>query len=365
MEGRVITRATGRAAGPTAGFALLPRSAGARRFPAFLAGVGALVIALAALHIGLGTVRIAPGEVAAALLDRAADPVHRQIVWELRLPRTLIALVAGAMLGLAGALLQAITRNPLASPSLTGVSAGGVLAVVAWLSFAPAGLAAAGVLPLLALAGGLTTITLVYALSWQGGSDPTRLALSGILVGAICSAITLILLVLDAQRIGSVLRWIIGSVNGRVWVHWEILWPWALAALPLGLLSAGAANALGLGDATAAGLGQRPERARAALLFVAALLTAGAVAVVGAIGFIGLIGPHLARRLVGDDARRAFPLSAVVAAAILLAADVVAQALTLEFPFGDATRRAGLPVGALTALLGAPFFLYLMLREER
>ena len=342
----------------------LPRSEGARRFPAFLAGMVALVVALATLHIGLGTVRIAPGEIVAALLDRAADPVHRQIVWELRVPRTLIALVAGAMLGLAGALLQAITRNPLASPGLTGVSAGGVLAVVASLSFAPAGLAGE-VLPLLALAGGLATIALVYALSWQGGSDPTRLALSGILVGAICSAITMLVLVLDAQRLSSVLRWIIGSVNGRVWVHWAILWPWALVALPLGLLSAGAANALGLGDTTATGLGQRPERARAALLFVAALLTAGAVAVVGAIGFVGLIGPHLARRLVGDDARRAFPLSAVVAAAILLAADVVAQALTLEFPLGDATRRAGLPVGALTALLGAPFFLYLMLREER
>ncbi len=353
------------AAGRPVAVTPLSHSAGAQRFPALLAGIGALVVALSALHIGLGTVRIAPGDVAAALLERAADPVHRQIVWELRLPRTLIALVAGAMLGLAGALLQTITRNPLASPALTGVSAGGVLAVVAWLSFAPVGLAMGWVLQLMALAGGLVAITLVYAVSWQGGSDPTRLALSGILVGAICSAITLLILVLDTQRLGSVLRWIIGSVNGRVWVHWTILWPWALVALPLGLLSAGAANALGLGDATATGLGQHPERARATLLFVAALLTAGAVAVVGAIGFIGLIGPHLARRLVGDDARRAFPLSAVVAAAILVAADVVAQALTLEFPFGDATRRAGLPVGALTALLGAPFFLYLMLREER
>ena len=342
----------------------LQRSVGAQRFPFFLAGIFTMVVILATLHIGLGTVRIAPDQVVAALLDRAADPVHRQIVWELRVPRMLIALVAGAMLGLAGAILQVILRNPLASPSLTGVSAGGVLAVVFWLSFGPAGLAG-GLLPLLALAGGLATIAIVYSLSWQGGSDPTRLALSGILVGAICSAITLLLLVLDSQRLGSVLRWIIGSVHGRVWVHWSMIWPWALVALPLGLMSAGVANALGLGDETSAGLGQRPERARAALLFVAALLTAGAVSVVGAIGFVGLIGPHLARRLVGEDARRAFPLSAILAAAILLAADVVAQALTLEFALGDATRRAGLPVGALTAMLGAPFFLYLMLREER
>ena len=344
---------------------ILSRSAGARRFPLVIAGTFVLILLLGLLHIGIGTVRLTPGEVLAALLDRASDPLHRQIVWDLRLPRMLIAIVAGAMLGLAGAILQTITRNPLASPSLTGVSAGGVLIVVIALTYAPRAVGTGPLLPLLATVGGVATVALVYALSWQGGSDPVRLALSGILVGAIATSMTSLLLVINAQQIGAVLLWIIGSLNGRVWVHWAILWPWAVVMIPLGLLSAGMANALSLGDAVAAGLGQRVERARVGLLFVAALLTAGAVAVVGAIGFIGLIGPHLARRLVGDDARRVFPLSALVAAAILLAADAISQGLTLEFPIGSVTRRAGLPVGALTALLGAPFFLYLLLREEQ
>lgn len=142
----------------------------------------------------------------------------------------------------------------------------------------------------------------------------------------------------------------------------------ALVALPLGLLCASLANALQLGDGVAQGLGVRLERARTALLFVSALLDAGAVAVVGPIGFVGLIGPHMARSLVGGDVRRMFPLSVLLAAMLLIAADILARTLTigwvgwltgLNIPDG-----AGLPVGAVTALLGAPFFLYLLLRRR-
>jgi iron complex transport system permease protein len=352
------------------------RALAVQRFPLVL-GLCCLVLgALIVVHIVVGTVSLTPAEVVAALLNQPVDVLHRQVVWGLRLPRALVGVLAGGMLGLAGALLQTVTRNPLADPGLLGVSAGGVLAIVIGIvalsgPHSTAGLIDAGLLlPLLALAGGLAAGTLSYALSWHaGGSDPVRLVLAGVLVGGMCSAATsLLLLWADEYNVQRIMRWTIGSLSGRVWIHWHTIWPVAAVALPLGLLSAGLANALQLGDATATGLGLRVERARMALLFAAALLTAGAVAVVGGIGFVGLIGPHMARRLGGGDVRRLFPLSVVLAALLLLAADIVARTLTLGWASSvtglDVPDSAGLPVGAVTALLGAPFFLVLLLRRQ-
>ena len=148
----------------------------------------------------------------------------------------------------------------------------------------------------------------------------------------------------------------IGSLNGRTWTHVNTVWPWAAVTLPLALGCAGVANALNLGDNLAMGLGLRVERARLLLLFLAVVLTAAAVSVVGALGFLGLIAPHIARRLVGNDARRLFPLSAILGAIILMMADIVARGLT---------RVVDLPVGAVMALLGAPFLIYLLRRKVR
>jgi iron complex transport system permease protein len=347
-----------------------------RRFPLLLALCCLALAALVVLHIVVGTVDVTPPQVVAALLNQPADPLHRQVVWGLRLPRALVGVLAGGMLGLAGALLQTVTRNPLADPGLLGVSAGGVLAIVIGIVAlsgpnSAAGLIDAGLLlPLLALVGGLAAGMVSYALSWHGGgSDPVRLVLAGVLVGGMCSAATsLLLLWADEYNVQRIVRWTIGSLSGRVWIHWHTIWPVAAVALPLGLLSAGLANVLQLGNATAAGLGLRVERARMVLLFVAALLTAGAVAVVGGIGFVGLIGPHMARRLGGGDVRRLFPLSVVLTAVLLLVADIVARTLTLgwiHIATGlEVPDTAGLPVGAVTALLGAPFFLVLLLRRR-
>lgn len=348
----------------------------ARRFTLFLALCLVLTATLLVLHIAVGTLNFTPLQVVRALVNRAEEQLHRQVVWGLRLPRALVALGAGAMLGTAGAILQTVTRNPLAAPGLIGVSQGGVLAIVAYIVLASRSvqfgfISDAGlVLPLAALIGGITAALLTYALSYsRDGSDPVRLVLVGVLVGAVCSALTSVLLLAardnEVQRI---VRWTVGSTAGRVWIHWHTLWPVALIAIPLGIISAGLANVLQLGDGVARGLGVRVEGVRVILLFVAALLTAGAVAVVGAVGFVGLIGPHTARRLAGGDVRRLLPLSAALTANLLVAADIVARTASigwLNTVFGlDVPTGTGLPVGAVTALLGAPFFLYLLLRRR-
>lgn len=310
---------------------------------------------LLVLHVAVGTVTLSPGEVIAALFNQPVEPYQRIIVWDLRLPRALIALLAGAMFGLAGAILQTILRNPLAEPEMTGATSGAVLFAVLWLSQGSGQLAQSGlILPFVALLGGLVGGGLVYVLSWHGQNAPERLVLTGILISSMLRSCTAIILLLRQDALGSILIWLIGSLNGRVWVHWMVIWPWALIALPLGLTCASLANALQLGEASATSLGVPVSWTRLSLFFVAVLLTASAVAVVGGITFLGLIAPHMARRIVGADARRLFPFSMILGAGILLAADTVTQVIS---------QPVTVPVGAALALLGVPFFLYLMWRR--
>lgn len=310
---------------------------------------------LVVLHVAFGSVAISPLDVIAALFNRPAVPFERIIVWDLRLPRALIALVAGAMFGLAGAILQCVMRNPLAEPEMTGATSGAVLCAVLWLAQQGGQIDQPGLLlPFVALLGGFAGGCLVYLLSWSGKNATARLVLTGVLISAVLRSATSIILLLRQEALGSILLWLIGSLNGRVWAHWDVLWPWALVALPLGLACARLANVLQLGDASATGLGLHVSWTRLSLFFIAVLLTAGAVAVVGGITFLGLIAPHIARRIVGADARRLFPFSMLMGAGILLAADTVTQSIA---------QPLTIPVGAALALLGAPYFLYLIWRR--
>jgi iron complex transport system permease protein len=322
-------------------------------------------VALAATSLLVGSVAIPPAKLLAALVQPI--PIDHDIVFNLRLPRALVALVAGGMLGLAGAILQTVTRNPLAEPGLMGVSAGAVLTIVSTI-LVSARFSAFEVLrqtgthlALAGLVGGMAAGSLSYALA-RGARDEARmLVLFGVLVtGATLAVCSMLLLSVDEDQTRLVLRWMIGSLADDVWAQWQVLWPLALIGGVLGLASASLANVLRMGDTVAAGLGLRPWRARLLLIFIAALLTAGAVSVIGGVGFVGLIGPHLARQLVGADARRLFPTSILVSAALLLSADLagrlvpmvgIAQHLGLP-----QTAAAGLPVGAITPVLGVPFF---------
>ena len=337
------------------------RPLGARRFGLTLVAGLLLLVLLVAWSVMIGTGDISLGDAVRALLGRPSSRLDHTIVIRLRLPRALVGVVAGGCLALAGALSQAATRNALASPDLTGVSAGVVFLTVVAVGFGPSWIYHPDDLllspwsVLVGALGGAGAGALVLKLASQRKGDPVRLVLTGVIVGLLlATATSFVLMVWGSSATLEASFWFIGSLNARVWPHWNVLWPWAAVLVPVALAGAGWANLLQLGDDVAVSLGADARRARAGLFVVSATLTAGALVVVGSIGFIGLIGPHIARRLVGGDLRRVLPASLLAGAILLSAADVGARAFT--------TRA--LPTGTVTALLGAGFFLILLVRQR-
>jgi iron complex transport system permease protein len=327
----------------------------------------ALVLCLALtllLNVGLGAVSIGPLQIVAIVAERAGIDLdvpfaERQaaVLWGIRLPRVVLALLVGAGLAVAGAILQGIFRNPLADPSLIGVSSGAALAAVAAIVAGVAPLGAA-TLPLAAFGGGLLTTLAVYALARrEGRTEVVTLLLTGIALTAIAGAGTSFLTFLaDDQQLRSLVFWSLGSVGGATW-------PVVLAALPFVaagvLLAPGwarALNLLALGEREATHLGVATERVRFGLIVLAALTTGAAVAVAGTVGFVGLVVPHLVRLVAGPDHRVLLPASALAGGTLLLLADLAAR---------TAVAPAELPLGVVTALAGGPFFLWLLHRTRR
>lgn len=276
------------------------------------------------------------------------------LLLELRLPRALVAALAGAMLAGSGLLLQAVVRNPLAGPELLGVTQGAALAALLLLLAWP-GLP----LPLLqlaALAGGLGVLALLYGLSRRAGSGPARLALIGIALSGIAAALAS-LIVLEARlQVAQALVWLAGTTYGRGWAELRLLLPWAALGLGAAWLLAPVLSLLALGDERARSLGLAVERVRLLLLLIAVALAAAAVAAVGAIAFVGLVAPHAARLLVGERPRSLCLAAPLLGAGLMLLADLLAR--TLFAP-------TEVPSGLVVAVLGAPYFLFLLLRLRR
>ncbi|SCL71245.1 iron complex transport system permease protein [Micromonospora citrea] len=279
------------------------------------------------------------------------DAVEQRILVELRLPRLVTALLAGAGLGAAGLLMQAVLRNPLAAPELTGVNPGAVLGVLAGIQV---GLVPADSAPgalVAALTGGTLGGTLMWLLARRRA--PAEVAAYGLLGSAALAGVTTLLLAYEPSRFGNALRWLVGTVEGRVWAHVQTAWPWLAAALVVAWLCSAALGVLAAGDGHAAALGLAPRRARAVGIALAVALAAGAVALAGALAFVGLVVPHVARAMCGADLRRAVPAAALLGATAVVGADVLAQVLTVAVQSGSAGQRLGVPAGAVTALLGA------------
>ena len=282
----------------------------------------------------------------------AGDRLMQTIVWELRLPRALAAFGTGVVLALAGVLMQALLRNPLADPYVLGVSGGAAVGALGLMLAGAAGLA----VDIGAAVGAFGAMLLVFAVAHgAGGWTTTRLLLTGVVVAAGCGAIVSLLLSLsDDLRLRGMLFWLLGDF-GYVQTPWWLL-ALALVAIPACLLAARPLDALARGELQARLLGVPVRGLRIAIYVAASLLTAAAVTTAGSIGFVGLVTPHLVRLVVGSSHRAVIPAAALAGGALLVVADLLARTIV-------APRQ--LPVGALTALIGVPLFLALMKRASR
>ncbi|MEE3650178.1 MULTISPECIES: FecCD family ABC transporter permease [unclassified Brenneria] len=312
------------------------------------------IVCIASLMYGQTT--IAFPVVIRALLHPNAQQIDHILVTTTRLSRTLIAILVGASLAVAGALMQALTRNPLASPGIFGVNAGAMFFIVFLSSWLP--LSSSLSLTWTAYAGAAVAGGLVYALGTLGNSRSSqlRIVLAGAAITALFTAFTQAILVINQDGLDSILFWLAGSVSGRSLAQLLPMMPWFTLAMTLSLLLARHINILAAGDEVAKGLGQRTVLIRSLMGLCVIALAGGAVAVAGSIGFIGLIVPHMARRLLSTDHRWLLPGCAVLGATLLVSSDVVARLLI---------QPQEIPVGAMTALLGAPWFIYLARKGMR
>lgn len=322
--------------------------------------------------IGIGSVTLTPEQAWRALVTPENASRLEIVATNARLSRALMALGVGLALGMAGALLQALYRNPLADPGITGVTQGAVTAAVAWLVFGPpvAPGQVSWVLPAVSALGALLSASLTWGVAQLGGrAEPIRLILIGVLVGGVLGAITSIALLYAGEDIQMLIGWLSGSLASATWQKLGLLSAALLITMPLVLMAIPRANILQFGDDVTSGLGQTVNPARILVLVAACLLTAAAVCTVGGVGFVGLVAPHLLRWWVGSDLRRLVPAAAMTGGALVMLADFIARNLRptdigvwLNIPMN--TNAVTLPVGVYLALIGGPFFL-IMLRRTR
>ncbi|WP_280701610.1 iron chelate uptake ABC transporter family permease subunit [Kitasatospora sp. GP82] len=310
-----------------------------------MAGSVLVLLAVLALSIGVGARQLSLGEVWHGLLD--GDSPAYTVVHRMRLPRTLLGLLVGAALGLAGGVMQALTRNPLADPGLLGINAGASAAVATAASLL--GVATFDGYVWFALAGAAGVSVLVYAVGGGRGATPARLALAGAALNATLYSYVSAVMLLDTSSLDRMRFWTVGSLASAQPSTVVKVLPFVAVGLLIALALARPLNALALGDDSARALGARPALIRAAAIVAVTLLCGAATAACGPIVFVGLMVPHLVRALTGPDLRWMLPYCAVLAPVLLLGADVLGRVLA---------RPGELLVGVVTAVLGGPFFLY-------
>ncbi len=334
-----------------------PLVAGRSQTPAAYRRVIVIALVLLALALVAG---LTFGDTALNLADvaRAAagqgGALTQRIVMEMRLPRLLVAMAAGAALATSGALFQGVLRNPLASPDTLGITTAaglGSLIVLLLLPDLPL-----GIVPVAGFAGALGAFAVVYMGAWRAGISPARLALIGIAVSAFCAAAINLLVVQAGVRVAVALAWVSGSTYARGWDDLLQILPWLVVLVPVAWLIARALDLLGLGDDVARGLGLHVERMRLAALLIAVALAAAAVSTVGTVGFVGLVAPHLARLLVGSRHSRLLLLSLILGALVMAVADTVGRTVLAPDE---------IPSGLVTSLIGAPYFLWMLWQSRK
>ena len=304
--------------------------------------------------VSLGTVPFTISEIVSGLTGRSENALANIIIFNVRLPRILLGLLVGMNLAVAGGLLQGLLRNPLAAPQVIGVNAGAGLAAVAIMVLFPELFL---FIPLAAFMGAIAVTFLVYLLSEKEGKGSTvSIILAGIAISALLRSITSGLMFLFSDRLEVTFAWLLGGLIGRGWRYFHLLVPYSLIGLIAALFLSPKVNLLLLGEDASRNLDLPVKMYRALIIIVASILAASAVSVAGTIGFIGLVAPHIARLMVGNDYRYLTALSAIIGALIVVVSDNIARL---------ALQPLELPVGIITAMLGAPFFLWLLYKKRK
>ena len=326
-----------------------------RRRAGVMAGLVVLLLLLALLSLGTGPVRLSPLTVIDALFGGGSD-VQQVIVQEIRLPRTILGFAIGAILGLSGAALQGLLRNPLASPSLFGAPQSAAFGAVLVIAFGLADVRSYA-LPVAAILAAFASVFVLLAIAGRN-AGLLILILAGLAISSLAGAATALVMNLSSNPfvVLEIAFWLLGSLDDRSFRHVMLALPFIVAGAILLWSQRNAFRALSLGEETAQSLGVNVARLRLAVILGTALGVGGAVAVTGTIGFIGLVAPHLMRPLIGHDPARLLLPSALTGAALLLAADIAVRIIP---------SSSDIKVGVLTSIIGVPFFLYLIMRERR
>ncbi|MFC3746854.1 FecCD family ABC transporter permease [Paenibacillus sp. GCM10012306] len=317
-----------------------------------------LAIIITMISLNTGTASLTPLTVWKTLLGYGTSD-EQMILFDYRLPRIIVTMLAGIGLGIAGAVFQGTTRNTLADPGILGINTGAALGLIIFVSFfrtmeGPVAL----LIPLFTFVGGTVSALIIFLFAYDRyrGLMPIRLILVGIAVAAGISAVTLLLsLKLDDKTYAFTARWLAGSVWGRDWIHVGALLPWIAVLVPLIYSRSKALDLFVLGDETAYSVGSHVTRERLSLLGMAVALSCASVSVAGGIGFIGLVAPHIARRLVGPQHRNFLPVAALIGLVILVTADTIGRSIF---------RPNAIPAGVVVAAIGGPYFLYLLFKTK-
>lgn len=303
------------------------------------------------LSVGIGAVKISPVDIVRSIFYEQ-DSVNYQIIWNVRIPRTITAALVGISLSLSGAILQGVMRNPLASPNTIGVSSSAGFSALLILILFPNYY---NLVPLGAFLGALLATLFIYSLSYKNGALPTRLILAGVAVSSLFSAGSNGLMTFYPDRVQGVINFMVGGLSAITWKDINMILPYTILGIMILIFLPNRLNILILGDEIATGLGVNVERTRLIFIILSSILAGSAVSVVGLLSFVGLIVPHMTRMFIGSDYKYLFPGSIFFGASVVMICDTLSRVLLAP---------AEIPVGVIMSAFGAPFFLYLLRKKE-
>lgn len=299
----------------------------------------------------VGSVSVSVKDIISAILHGGGGSAG--IIRDIRIPRIIMATLVGANLSVAGVLLQGVMRNPLADPGITGISSGASVVVMILMLYIPS---ATKSIPLFGFLGGMLACTMIYAMAWRKGISAVRIILAGVAVNAMLGGVTSMISILNSESLTGVLTWLNGDLGKKSWSQVQMIAIYTILGLTAGMFLYKSCNLLALGDKNTKSLGFNPNLLRILISAVAVFLAGISTAYVGVIGFIGLVVPHIARMLIGSDHKVLLPFSAILGSFVLLFADTVGRVVTAPYE---------IPVGIIMTVIGGPFFLYLLRKDNK